>query len=75
MPVNRAAAVPLEPVLFDNSIVDLLTLGELAQRLKISVSGLRKIVARDAKFPKYKVGQQLRFNWNAAEEYFRKGDT
>jgi hypothetical protein len=62
------------PQLFDNHIV-LLTLGELADRLKISSSGLRKIIARDSTFPKYKVGQQLRFDWNAVERYFRKGDS
>ena len=60
--------------LFDNQTTDLLTLGELARRLKVSISGLRKIISRDAMFPKYKVGQQLRFSWNAVERYFRKGD-
>jgi AraC-like DNA-binding protein len=60
--------------LFENRITELLTLGELARQLKISISGLRKIIARDVKFPKYKVGQQLRFSWDAVERYFRKGD-
>ena len=32
-------------------------------------------LARDANFPRYKVGHQLRFNWEAVERYFRKGDT
>jgi hypothetical protein len=59
---------------FENRKEDLLSLGELAIKLNISVSGLRKIIARDMKFPKYKVGHQLRFNWSAVERYFRKGD-
>ena len=63
----------LSRTLFEKEIADFLTLSELATKLKISVSGLRKIVARDASFPKYKVGQQLRFSWDAVERYFRKG--
>jgi len=62
------------PALFDNQI-RIMTLEELANQLKISPSGLRKIIARDANFPRYKVGHQLRFNWEAVERYFRKGDT
>lgn len=61
--------------LFDKKRTELLTLGDLAKQLKISVSGLRKIIARDARFPRYKIGQQLRFSWDAVERYFRKGDS
>ena len=59
--------------LFDNNITkEFITLGELAARLKLSVSGLRKIIARDKDFPRYKVGRQLRFCWNAMESYFQR---
>lgn len=60
--------------LIDNQINELQTLREVAMRLKISVSGLRKIVARYTDFPKYKVGHQLRFSWIEVERYFRKGE-
>ncbi len=62
-------------LIFEKEISAFLTLGDLARQLKISVSGLRKIIARDAKFPRYKVGQQLRFSWDAVERYFRKGES
>ncbi len=71
-PLN-SAILPSD-TLFDNQTPELLTLGELARLLKVSISGLRKIISRDARFPKYKVGQQLRFSWNAVERYFQKGD-
>ena len=73
---DQIARADLRPrgVLFENQTVKLLTLGELARRLKVSVSGLRKIVARDDRFPKYKVGQQLRFDWDTVARYFHKGD-
>lgn len=59
-------------LLFDNQIREILTVNELAERLKISVSGLRKIIARDTRFPKYKVGHQLRFCWTVVESYFQR---
>jgi hypothetical protein len=61
--------------IFEKRIGQLLTLQELAEQLKISVSGLRKILARDCNFPKYKVGHQLRFRWEMVERYFLNGGT
>lgn len=74
---NRSSEISnlsVDEWLFDNQISEFFTIGELANRLKLSVSGLRKIIARDAKFPKYKVGHQLRFNWKEVDRYFRKGE-
>ena len=68
----EAKAAP-ESWLFDNKIAEICTIGELAERLKISVSGLRKIIGRDAHFPKLKVGHQLRFRWDQVESHLRKG--
>ena len=70
---NDAADDAARALFFDNSIAEILTLRELADRLKISVSGLRKLVYRDARFPKFKVGQQLRFRWSSVERYLQKG--
>ena len=61
-------------LLFDNRISEIFTIGELSERLKISVSGLRKIIARDCGFPRYKVGHQMRFSWIEVERYFHKGE-
>ena len=61
-------------LLIDNQIDELQTLGEVAKRLNISLSGFRKIVARNRDFPKYKVGHQLRFSWIEVARYFRKGE-
>lgn len=58
---------------FENRIGELLKLSELADRLKMSVSGLRKLVARDDRFPRLKVGQQLRFSWSSVERYLLEG--
>lgn len=60
-----------EARLIDNQI---LTLRELAERLKISVSGLRKVLKRDSKFPVFRVGQQLRFDWSLVVAHLSKGE-
>ena len=65
-----------EPGIFDNRIVEILTYPELAGRLKMSVSGLRKLVRRDGNFPRLRVGHEYRFNWPAVYAYLsskRKG--
>jgi excisionase family DNA binding protein len=50
--------------LIENFIADeILTFPELAARLKVSVSGLRKILRRNGLPGAFKVGQQWRFRW------------
>ena len=52
------------PSLIENCIADeILTFPELAARLKVSVSGLRKILRRSGLPGAFKVGQQWRFRW------------
>jgi excisionase family DNA binding protein len=58
--------------LFDNQ-EELLTYEECAQRLKISVSGLQKLVYR-RELPFMKFGQQgVRFYWSEVVATLRKG--
>lgn len=52
-------------LLFENPISnEILTLPEVAARLKVSVSGLRKILRRRGIPGAFKVGQQWRFYWS-----------
>jgi len=56
-------ALASEDLLFDNHIGEkLLTLRELASRLRMTESGVYKLVYRN-KIPALKVGRLLRFKW------------
>ena len=61
----------VEDRLIDNSINDILTLPELAERLKVSVSGLRKVIKRE-QVPHFKVGQQIRVSWVTVANYLKR---
>lgn len=53
-----------EASLFENlAQEEILTLPELATRLRVSIPGLRKILARQPLTGAFKVGQQWRFRW------------
>ena len=59
---------------FDNFLTDeILTLPELAARLKVSVSGLRKILRRERMPGAFKVGQQWRFRWALVARFLSAG--
>ncbi len=63
VPLDVGAMTP-SGLIFDNSIAnEILTLPEIAARLKVSVSGLRKVLRRQGIPGAFKVGQQWRFRW------------
>jgi hypothetical protein len=62
----------IQEALYENQIM---TLRELAERLRVSVSGLRKILKREPDFPRFPVGQQLRFDWSQVVAYLSKGES
>ena len=71
-PASDVMIGPSQNMIFDNGIREpLLTLRELADQLRVSESGLRKLIKRE-RLPHYKVGQQLRFKWSVLEGHLQR---
>jgi excisionase family DNA binding protein len=69
--MNRLAAMPAPTAALDAR--DILTPKELAERLKVKTSWVYKASAAGT-IPVLRVGNYLRFDWNAVSAWLRKGE-